>query len=64
LTDLCEGKITPQIANSCAMLGANILLSIRMEMDYAKIHEEARQINFMESGEDKKFLIHQKTGEK
>jgi len=52
LTDLCDGKISPQTANSCAMLGANILLSIRTEMDYAKVTQEIKRIDFMETGGD------------
>jgi len=45
---LVDKRIKPEEANSCAMLAANILLSIRLEIDYNKMLGEKNKIEFME----------------
>lgn len=49
LQSLIEKKITPEEANACAMLSANLLLSIKLEMEYSKLKGEKPSIEFMES---------------
>ncbi len=48
LQNLCNDKIRPEQANSCAMLAANILLSIKLEMEYARLMQQNNPIKFME----------------
>lgn len=49
LEALCNRTLKPEEANSAAMLAANILLSLRLEMDYAKLKREPPNIEFMEN---------------
>lgn len=54
LQRLCEGSIKPEMANSCAMLAANMLLSVKLEMEYCKmVKKENPKIDFMEKSKSK-----------
>ncbi len=55
LQELCKGNMKPEQANACAMLSANMLLSIKLEMDYSKLIQEKPAIDFM--GSPKKTLL-------
>ena len=51
LQNLVDGKIKPEEANSCAMLAANMLLSIRLEMEYSRLQNKPPSIDFMETNQ-------------
>lgn len=53
LEKLTNGKIRPEQANACAMLSANMLLSVKLEMDYARMKGEKPNIAFMEDKKSK-----------
>ncbi|MEK6882425.1 MAG: hypothetical protein AABY22_22585 [Nanoarchaeota archaeon] len=48
LKNLCDNKIRPEQANSCAMLAAQALLSVKLEMDYIRLKDEEPNMKFME----------------
>ena len=48
LKNLCDNKIRPEQANSCAMLAAQALLSVKLEMDYIRLKDEEPSMKFME----------------
>jgi hypothetical protein len=49
LEKLTNGEVKPDVANACAMLTANMLLSINLEMKYNSMQNKKPNIKFMES---------------
>ena len=52
LEALSNNEIEPEHANACAMLSANMLLSIKIEMEYSKLIQEKPNIKFIEDSKD------------
>jgi hypothetical protein len=63
LEKLTNGEVKPDVANACAMLSANMLLSINLEMKYNQMQNKQPNIKFMEDNsnlivqENKSFPI-------
>ncbi len=49
LEKLTSGEVKPDVANACAMLSANMLLSINLEMKYNHMKNKMPNIKFMNS---------------
>jgi len=58
LERLCDNEIVPEQANACAMLSANMLLSVKLEMEYSKLIEQKPKIEFMENRCKTKLIEH------